>query len=55
VEVTTDRYGRIVGRVYVDGLDVNRELVAQGFAWVYRKYSDDAELLEVEAKAKEKA
>ena len=40
-----DRYGRIVGRVYVEGADVNRELVADGFAWVYRKYSNDAELL----------
>ncbi len=54
VEVTVDRYGRIVGRVYVGGIDVNRELVAQGFAWVYRKYSNDAELLELEAQAKEK-
>ncbi len=53
VEVTVDRYGRIVGRVYVDRVDVNRELVAQGFAWVYRKYSNDAELPELEAKAKE--
>ena len=52
VEVTKDRYGRIVGRVYVDGIDVNRELVAQGYAWVYRKYSDDAELLRLEAEAK---
>ena len=43
-----------MGRVYVDGVDVNRELVAGGFAWVYRKYSDDAELLELEAKAKAK-
>jgi len=34
-------------------MDVNRELVAQGYAWLY-KYSDDAELLELEAKAKEK-
>ena len=32
VEVTKDRYGRIVGRVYVDGVDVNWELVAQGYA-----------------------
>ena len=47
-------YGRIVGRVYVDGFDVNRELVAQGFAWVYRKYSNDAELLRLEAEAKQK-
>ena len=54
VEITTDRYGRIVGRVYVGGIDVNRELVAQGYAGVYRKYSDDAELLRLEAEAKQK-
>ena len=52
VDVTKDRYGRIVGRVYVDGIDVIRELVARGHAWVYRKYSNDAELLRIEAKAK---
>ncbi len=54
VEVTVDRYGRIVGRVYADGVDVNQELVARGYAWVYRKYSDDAELLRLEAEAKER-
>ncbi len=54
VEITKDRYGRIVGRVYLGEKDVNRELVAQGYAWVYRKYSDDAELLELEAEAKKK-
>ena len=26
--------------------------MAQGYAWVYRKYSKDAELLELEAEAK---
>ena len=51
-EIATNRYGRIVGRVYVDRIDVNRELVAQCYAWVYRKYSNDAELLRLEAKAK---
>ena len=45
MEVAVDRYKRIVGRVYVDGVDVNRELVRGGYAWVYRKYSNDAELL----------
>ena len=54
VEVTVDRYGRIVGRVCVGETDVNRELVRGGYAWVYRKYSDDAELLDLEAHAKEK-
>ncbi len=54
MEMTMDRYGRIVGRVFIDGIDVNRELVAQGYAWVYRKYSNDAELLSLEAEAKQK-
>lgn len=34
----TDRYGRTVGLVLVDGLNVNREIVKAGLAWVYRKY-----------------
>lgn len=43
-----DRYGRTVGRVYVDGTDVNAELVRQGYAWVYRKYAEDPKLYELE-------
>ena len=35
--VTIDRYGRTVGKVWLDGRDINRELVAEGHAWVYRK------------------
>jgi endonuclease YncB( thermonuclease family) len=54
VQVTVDRYGRIVGRVYVAKIDVNQQLVARGYAWVYRKYSDDAELLRLEAEARDK-
>jgi endonuclease YncB( thermonuclease family) len=53
VEVETkDRYGRTVGKVIVNGTDVNAELVRQGMAWVYRKYTNDHKLyaLEVEAK-----
>ena len=52
--MTKDRYGRIVGRVYVDGIDMNRELVAQGLAWVFRGYSNDDVLLKLEAEAKKK-
>ena len=54
VEITKDRYGRIVERAYVASIDVNQELGAQGYAWVYRKYSNDAELLRLEAEAKQK-
>lgn len=48
----TDKYGRTVGRVYVDGIDVNAELVAHGAAWVYRQYAKDQKLFALEEKAK---
>lgn len=51
--VDTDSYGRSVARVYVGDTDVNAELVRQGAAWVYRKYSDDPALLELEREARE--
>ncbi|KJS30420.1 MAG: hypothetical protein VR64_16650 [Desulfatitalea sp. BRH_c12] len=38
VEHGTDRYGRIIGMVYVDDVCVNEELVKQGLAWVYPPY-----------------
>ena len=36
--VTTDRYGRTVGIVHVDGNSLSEELVKSGFAWVYDRY-----------------
>lgn len=48
---TTDRYGRSVGRVYVGERDVNAAMVEQGAAWVYRQYSHDPALLDLEAQA----
>ena len=39
----TDKYGRTVADVILpDGRSLNRELVAAGLAWWYRKYSQDA-------------
>jgi micrococcal nuclease len=32
----TDSYGRVLGRVEVDGRDVAANMVAQGMAWAYR-------------------
>ena len=53
IEVETkDRYGRTVGIVIVDGQNINYELVRQGMAWVYRKYTDDEILFGLEAQAK---
>mgnify|MGYP001199796762 FL=1 len=34
----TDRYGRIVGKIEVDGFDVNLEQLREGSAWVYTQY-----------------
>jgi endonuclease YncB( thermonuclease family) len=48
-----DRYGRTVGVVFVDGLNVNAELVNQGMAWVYRKYTGDKRLYTLESEAKQ--
>lgn len=38
--IDTDRYGRIVGLVKVDGKVANEAIVASGLAWVYRKYCE---------------
>lgn len=34
----TDRYGREVGKVLVDGIDANLVQVQRGFAWHYKAY-----------------
>ena len=38
----TDRYGRTVARVVVDGEDLGLALVKAGLAWHYKQYSSDA-------------
>lgn len=47
-----DRYDRLVGRVFVNGLDVNAELVRQGLAAVYCRFSDDRVLYALEDEAR---
>jgi micrococcal nuclease len=34
----TDRYGRSVANVLIDGKSLNEELVKAGYAWVYMQY-----------------
>ncbi len=41
VQKDKDRYGRVVGMVYVGSTCVNQEIVRAGFAWVYRQYCKD--------------
>lgn len=48
-----DRYGRLLGRIYIGKRDINRELVREGHAWVYRQYSSDVWLLEDEQLAQQ--
>jgi endonuclease YncB( thermonuclease family) len=36
-----DRYDRIVGKVVIDGMDVNLAQVADGMAWHYRQYESE--------------
>lgn len=35
----TDRYGRILGVCFADGVEINRRMVEQGHAWAFVKYS----------------
>ena len=49
---TQDRYGRSVGEVRVDGVDVNAALVRDGNAWAYRDYLRDPKLLQLEKEAR---
>ena len=50
--VDTDRYRRLVATLWVDGENINRKLVAEGHAWVYRRYLRDRALPGLEASAK---
>ncbi len=53
--VDVDRYGRLVGvvRKTRDGRELNKALVAAGYAWWYRKYApNDTELKSLESKAR---
>ena len=52
-QVDTDRYGRIVGRVFVDGEDINRAMIQDGSAWAFRRYLTDQGLLATEASARQ--
>lgn len=46
-----DRYGRWIGHLYVDGIDVNRQMVATGMAWHYAAYSKDSSLSTLQSQA----
>lgn len=54
VEVTgKDRYGRKIGKVRVNDVDINSRMVEDGFAWQYKQYNKSKELEQIERDARE--
>lgn len=49
--VGRDRYGRAICRVAVAGVDINKEQIARGMAWMYRDYAKDASYSDAETAA----
>ncbi len=47
----TDRYGRILGVCFADGVEINRRMVSDGYAWAFVKYSTSYVAEEQEARA----
>ena len=50
----SDRYGRVIGRIFIEQKDVSAHMVEQGHAMVYQRYLTDKSLLALEANAKYK-
>lgn len=50
---TKDRYGRIIGVVFINDENVNKTLVKSGYAWYFKKYSDDTKYADLEKEARQ--
>ena len=50
--IAKDKYGRSIAKVYYDNKYLSEEIIKAGFAWFYKRYSNNKrlELLEHEAK-----
>lgn len=48
-----DQHGRLLGTLLVDDRDLNREMVADGWAWAFTGFADDDELFAAEAAARQ--
>ncbi len=49
-----DRYGRILGTVYIGNKNINKELLRMGLAWHYKLFNKDKELAKLEQEARNK-
>ncbi len=54
VPVEKDRYERLVAKIYIDGKYLNQMIVAEEFAWWYKRYAPkniDLKVAENEARS----
>jgi micrococcal nuclease len=49
-----DKYGRTLAFIEYESKNVNAEMVKIGFAWHFKKYSDDKDLAELESDARKR-
>ena len=47
-----DRYDRVLGHVFCNGVDVNAEQVRRGMAWVYSRFLSDESLYKLQDEAR---
>jgi micrococcal nuclease len=48
-----DRYGRYLGKVYLDGKCLNEELLRSGMAWHYKHFNKEKKLADLEQYARD--
>jgi micrococcal nuclease len=53
-EMDTDRYGRTIGMVTIDGVNVNEKILEAGLAWHYKQYDKNYKWAQLESIAKGK-
>ena len=49
-----DKYKRVLGTIYYNNTDINLQQVKDGYAWVYKKYSNNQTYYKAEKVAKDK-
>ncbi len=49
-----DQHGRLLGTLWIADRDINREMVAEGWAWVFGGFAPDEDLVAAEAAARGK-
>jgi endonuclease YncB( thermonuclease family) len=47
-----DRYKRLIAEVYYNNININKELIKNGLAWHFKKYSKNTEYANLEIKAR---